>query len=99
MFGQCEVLCPNPKNANQYVINVKHELTCMQGGTYTSLDKRAQAWSHSIICAAQPIFSKTIGGKQLEVDHPTYGSIAIVERLGETTILFLTLVIWPMLHE
>ena len=33
-----------------------------------------------------------------EVDHPTHGSIMIVERLGETSILCLTRVIWSILH-
>jgi hypothetical protein len=35
------VLHPNPKKANQYVLNIKHEFSYMQGETYTSLDKHA----------------------------------------------------------
>ena len=64
MSSQGQVLHPNPKKANQYVLNVKHELTYMQGETYTSLDEHAQAWLHLILHAAQPIFSKKLGGKQ-----------------------------------
>ena len=58
MSSQCQVLRPNPKKANQYVLNVKHELTYMQGEAYSSLDEHAQAWLDLILRAAHPIFSK-----------------------------------------
>ena len=62
--SQSQVLHINPKKANQYVLNVKHELTFVQGETYTSLLNHAQAWLHLILCTIRPIFSKKLGGKQ-----------------------------------
>ena len=56
--SQGQVLYPNPKKANQYVLNIKHELTYVQGKTYTSLDDHTQAWLQLILHTAQPIFSK-----------------------------------------
>ena len=41
---QCQVLCSNPKKANQYLLNVKHELTCLKCQTQGHLDEHAQAW-------------------------------------------------------
>ena len=41
LFSQRQVLRPNPKKANQYVLYVKHEITYMQDGTYISLDEHA----------------------------------------------------------
>ena len=62
--SQGDVLHPNPKKANQYVLNVKHELSNVQSETYTSLDKHTQTWLHLILRVAQPIFSKKPGDKQ-----------------------------------
>jgi hypothetical protein len=56
LSSQGQVLYPNPKKANQYVLNIKHELTYVQGKTYTSLDDHAQTSLHLILCIAQPIF-------------------------------------------
>ena len=64
MSSQHQALRPNPKKANQYVLNVKHELTYMQGKAYSSLDEHAQAWLDLILRAAHPIFSKKLGDKQ-----------------------------------
>ena len=36
----------------------------MQDGSYTSLDKYAQAWLHYTLSATQPILSKKVGGEQ-----------------------------------
>ena len=55
--SQGKVLCPNPKKANQYALNVQVE-------TYSSLNNHAQAWLHLILCIAQPIFFRKVGGKQ-----------------------------------
>ena len=53
--SQHQVLRPNLKKANQYVLNVKHELTYMQEETYNSL--YAQDWLHLVFCATQPVYS------------------------------------------
>lgn len=43
MSSQGQVLCPNPNKANQYILNIKHEPTYVQGETYTSLEDHTQA--------------------------------------------------------
>ena len=63
LSSQGQVLRPNPKKANQYALNVKHELIFVQGKTCTSLDNHTQAWVHLILYAPQPIFFKNLGGK------------------------------------
>ena len=41
-YSKSQVICPNHKKANRYTLNVKHELTYMQGKSYTSLDEHTQ---------------------------------------------------------
>ena len=67
------------RQIQQYVLDIKHELTYVPDETYTSLDDHNQTWLQLIQCAPQPIFSKTPGGKQHDL-------IAIVERPVETSI-------------
>ena len=70
--SQGEILCPNPKMTNQYVLNVKYDLNYMQGETYTSLDEHARAWLHLILHVVLPIFSKKLGGKQRGIPSNTW---------------------------
>lgn len=69
--SQGDVLHPNPKKANRYVLNVKHELNYMQGETYTSLDKQLELGYTLILHVAQPIFSKKTRWqtKRLTIQH------------------------------
>ena len=81
LSSQGQVLCPNPKKANQYVVNIKHELTYVQGDTYTSLDNHTQPWLHLILHIAQLILFKDLVANN-EADHPTHGLIVITKRHG-----------------
>lgn len=92
MTSQCDILHPNHKA--QYALNVKHKLTYMQGGTYTSLDEHAQAWLSSILCATQLIFFVYIcffewQKKRAPVGHMHLAvrTINHVENLGNLVVM------------